>query len=109
MIAAEHIYYSVAGHSILEDISFSTRPGEIVTVVGPNGCGKSTLLKILSRLLKADQGTVCFRGKPLSSYPGKELAGGWRSCPRASRSRRTPPWSSWSSSGVIPTRASAAR
>lgn len=74
MISAEHIYYSVAGHSILEDVSFSTRPGEIVTVVGPNGCGKSTLLKILSRLLKADQGTVCFQGKPLSSYPGKELA-----------------------------------
>lgn len=74
MISAEHIYYSVAGHSILEDVSFSTRPGEIVTVVGPNGCGKSTLLKILSRLLKADQGTVCFGGKPLSSYPGKELA-----------------------------------
>lgn len=74
MITAEHIYYSVAGHSILEDVSFSTQPGEIVTVVGPNGCGKSTLLKILSRLLKADKGTVCFQGRPLSAYPGKELA-----------------------------------
>ena len=74
MITAEHIYYSVAGHSILEDVSFSTQPGEIVTVVGPNGCGKSTLLKILSRLLKAERGTVCFQGKPLSAYPGKELA-----------------------------------
>lgn len=74
MISAEHIYYSVAGRKILEDVNFSTEPGEIVTVVGPNGCGKSTLLKILSRLLQADSGRVCFQGKPLGQYPGKELA-----------------------------------
>lgn len=74
MISAEHIFYSVGGRRILEDVSFSTQPGEIVTVVGPNGCGKSTLLRILSRLLKADSGSVCFQGRPLSDYPSKELA-----------------------------------
>ncbi len=74
MISAEHIYYSINGQPILEDVSFSAEAGEVITVVGPNGCGKSTLLKILSRLLKADRGTVCFQGKPLRAYPGKELA-----------------------------------
>lgn len=88
MISAEHIFYSVNGQSILEDVSFSTEPGEIVTVVGPNGCGKSTLLKILSRLLKADKGTVCFRGKPLQSYPGKELA---RRLAILPQTKQTPP------------------
>lgn len=74
MICAEHIAYSIEGKRILEDINFSASPGEVVTIVGPNGCGKSTFLKIMSRLLKADQGTVTFLGKRLSDYSGKELA-----------------------------------
>lgn len=74
MITGEHIYYSINGQSILEDVNFSAKKGEIVTVVGPNGCGKSTLLRILSRLLKAERGEVRLQGKLLSAYPGKELA-----------------------------------
>ncbi|WP_343208517.1 ABC transporter ATP-binding protein [Anaerolentibacter hominis] len=74
MIQAEHIYYSIDGTPILNDISFSAEQGEIVTIVGANGCGKSTLLKILARLQKPDSGTIQFFGKPLSAYPGKELA-----------------------------------
>jgi len=38
------------GTRALEDVSFSIRPGEFVTVVGPSGCGKSTLLRIASNL-----------------------------------------------------------
>ncbi len=74
MITGEHIYYSINGQQILEDVNFSAEEGEIVTVVGPNGCGKSTMLRILSRLLKADRGEVKLRGRPLSAFPGKELA-----------------------------------
>lgn len=74
MIRAEHICYFIHNRPILDDISFSAKQGEIVTIVGPNGCGKSTLLKILSRLLKPDSGSVHFLGKPLTAYSGKELA-----------------------------------
>src|SRR3954453_3156388 len=43
---------------VLEDISFSLSPGELLLIAGPSGCGKSTLLKCLNGLI------------PLK-YPGK--------------------------------------
>lgn len=33
--------------AVLQDIDFTLKPGEIVTVVGPNGSGKSTLLRVI--------------------------------------------------------------
>lgn len=54
-----------AGRVVLDALSFSVRPGEIVVVTGPNGVGKSTLLKILAGLLRPDSGRVdWFRGEP---------------------------------------------
>lgn len=46
------------GTAAIDDVSFSVRRGEFVTVVGPSGCGKSTLLRIASGLLGATGGTV---------------------------------------------------
>ncbi len=43
---------------ILQDISFSIRPGERWGVMGPNGAGKSTLIQIISGSLLPDSGTV---------------------------------------------------
>ncbi|HKF99383.1 MAG TPA: ABC transporter ATP-binding protein [Xanthobacteraceae bacterium] len=57
--AISHQYGSL---SVLEDISFTIRQGEIVAIVGPSGCGKSTLLGIVGGLLKATHGTVTVAG-----------------------------------------------
>lgn len=45
------------GTQALDDVSFSVRRGEFVTVVGPSGCGKSTLLRIASNLEQNTSGT----------------------------------------------------
>lgn len=42
----------------IEEISFSCKSGDVVSIIGPNGSGKSTLLKIMAGVLPADQGSV---------------------------------------------------
>jgi len=49
--------------SVLKDVDFSVKKGEIVALVGDNGAGKSTLIKILSGLYKQDKGEVWFERK----------------------------------------------
>ena len=51
----------------LDDVSFSTKAGELFFLLGPSGCGKTTLLKILAGLEKEDSGKIFLRGKDVSS------------------------------------------
>jgi len=46
----------------LKDINFTVKKGEIVGIIGHNGAGKSTLCKILSKILKPDEGGVTVNG-----------------------------------------------
>lgn len=43
---------------LLDDVSFSVRPGERVSIVGENGAGKSTLLRMVARAEPPDEGSV---------------------------------------------------
>jgi NitT/TauT family transport system ATP-binding protein len=49
----------------LRDIQLQVRAGEFVALLGPSGCGKSTLLRIIAGLIRASDGEVNYRGKPL--------------------------------------------
>lgn len=68
-------YRSKDGRSViaLENINFSARPGEFITVVGPSGCGKSTLLRILASVAHASSGIVTIGAIP-ASKPGRDTA-----------------------------------
>jgi iron complex transport system ATP-binding protein len=59
--------------SILDSLEFSVRRGELVAILGPNGAGKTTLFRCLARLIRPSQGEILLKGRPLSSYPVKEL------------------------------------
>lgn len=47
----------------LQDINFEINRGELVGLIGANGAGKTTLLKLLSGLVKPDNGKITIRGK----------------------------------------------
>lgn len=54
-----------SARSILENVDFTLREGEIVALLGKSGSGKSTLLRIMAGLISADSGEVLYRGLPL--------------------------------------------
>ena len=51
---------------VLADIRLTLQVGELVAILGPSGCGKSTLIRILAGLLHPTQGTILYRGRPVS-------------------------------------------
>ena len=46
----------------LKDVSFELRRGEAIGLVGPNGAGKTTLLRLISGLIRPDNGVIRVRG-----------------------------------------------
>jgi NitT/TauT family transport system ATP-binding protein len=46
----------------LEDVTFTARPGEFISLVGPSGCGKSTVLNLIAGLVRPSDGNVTYQG-----------------------------------------------
>jgi ABC-2 type transport system ATP-binding protein len=54
---------------VLEDLTFTARPGEITGLLGRNGAGKTTALRILAQLEYPNFGTATIKGLPFSHHP----------------------------------------
>ena len=62
---------------VLDDLSFSVEPGEIVALLGTNGAGKSTLLKAISGILPARAGSIRFADADITgARPNRIVAAG---------------------------------
>ena len=59
--------------TILEHVNLKIYEGEITTIIGLSGGGKTVLLKHIIGLLKPDEGTILFRGKPLNGMSKIEM------------------------------------
>lgn len=57
-IDINNVSKSFGNKKVLEDVSFSIKPGEIVGLIGKNGSGKSTLMKTIVDIFKKDSGSI---------------------------------------------------
>ena len=65
MLEVRHLFRSFRGIPAVEDVNFRIGRGEIVGFLGPNGAGKSTTVKIITGLLRANEGKVLFEGRDI--------------------------------------------
>jgi phospholipid/cholesterol/gamma-HCH transport system ATP-binding protein len=59
--------------TILDRVNFQLYEGEVTTIIGLSGAGKSLLLKQMIGLMKPDEGTILFRGKPLAGMKKTQI------------------------------------
>jgi cobalt/nickel transport system ATP-binding protein len=57
---------------VLRDVSFALERGDKVVLLGANGCGKTTLLQILNGLIFPQQGSLRYKGSPVTERKLKE-------------------------------------
>ena len=69
MINLKNINKQFDEKAVLENINWKVPKASIYGLVGPNGAGKSTLLRIISGVLKADEGTVLVNGVDVYDNP----------------------------------------
>src|SRR6201988_865779 len=65
LLEVQHLFRSYRTIPAVEDVSFKVAPGEIVGFLGPNGAGKSTTVKIITGMLRPNDGHVLFEGRDI--------------------------------------------
>jgi ATP-binding cassette subfamily B protein len=65
--------YTNSEATVLKDVSFAIRPGQVVALVGENGSGKTTLVKLLCRLYDPTVGSITLDGVDLSRFDSTAL------------------------------------
>ncbi|PAD29340.1 ABC transporter ATP-binding protein [Paenibacillus sp. 7523-1] len=61
------------GRSILHEISFEAKPGEMIALVGPTGAGKTTLIQLLSRFYDPTAGMLTVDGRDITTIRRENL------------------------------------
>jgi NitT/TauT family transport system ATP-binding protein len=63
----EDVRLSYTGEPVVDGLSLTVQPGEILVLTGPSGCGKSTVLRALAGLLAPDSGRVLADGEHVAT------------------------------------------
>lgn len=74
LLEVQEISKSFEGRCVLDRVTFSVSPGEIVGLLGPNGAGKTTAFYAVIGLVRLDRGSVFFRKRQVELLPTPERA-----------------------------------
>jgi branched-chain amino acid transport system ATP-binding protein len=74
LLSIQGLGISFGGLKAVNDVSFSVKPGEIVSVIGPNGAGKTTLFNMISGVYRPGSGKVILNGEDVTALSPHLLA-----------------------------------
>lgn len=68
-IVAKNLIKIYGDRSVVNDVSFNVKKGEVVCLLGPNGAGKTTTFYMVVGLVKPNGGKIFLDGEDISSWP----------------------------------------
>lgn len=71
-LVLSHVTFGYGEHPVLQDLSFTVKEGEQVTLVGRTGAGKSTVFRLLLGLYQPDAGALTIGGVAASAISDRE-------------------------------------
>ncbi len=74
LIRTDELIKSYRGRTVVQGVSITVQPGEIVGLLGPNGAGKTTTFYMIVGLIRATAGKIFFKGRDISALPMFERA-----------------------------------
>ena len=74
VIAVKGLSAGYQNKSILNNVSFSVKRGEMIGIIGPNGAGKSTLLKTIRGLLPKQKGSIVLFETDIDALSERDFA-----------------------------------
>jgi len=67
VLAVNSVTVSIAGRSVLDNVSFTAGTGSLTAVIGPSGAGKTTLARVIAGAKTPTSGSVCFSGHSVAA------------------------------------------
>ena len=75
VLTFDHVYFRYPGadEDVLEDITFTAKPGETTAIIGSTGSGKSTLVNLIPRFYDVTSGDITLDGVDIREVKQQEL------------------------------------
>jgi ABC-type branched-subunit amino acid transport system ATPase component len=73
-LSVEGLSIAFGGVRAATDVSFSARPGEVLSLIGPNGAGKTTVLNVLGGFYRPDAGAIRFGAQRIEGSAAHRIA-----------------------------------
>lgn len=64
-LEVRHLTRAFGGGPVVDDVSLSVAPGQVMCLLGPSGCGKSTTLRMIAGVERPDRGEIRIDGAPV--------------------------------------------
>ncbi len=77
IVKVERLTKRIGSKTLVENISFEVKKGEVVGLLGPNGAGKTTLMRMMVGMIRMTEGEVWIDGQSVKQQFEKTVCENW--------------------------------